>query len=562
MEAVRMAYIGGFGLAAMACFLSMRRVSRVTDPDTQRGLGVLLALTGVWAVSHIGRLLPISPTAQVAFYLVGLVVGLATIGAWLYFASAYTGHDYHRRPLIRRTALGLYLGIILIKITNPLHGVYFDTTTTTQPFVHVVIELNTIHWVVTGLSYALASIGFYLVYEMLDDSKSDTRVLGALVATTSIPIIFYVVSLTDTTGLITLHYEPLGVAVFAVGVLYVVDDQFIAVPRFWRTQIIDDIDEAVVVTDELGHVRDFNQRAIEMFPELYECEGTLLSKTLPELKRVSERENEIMAIGQNDDDTARYFNVTTTSLTQVDVEVGQAIVCTDVTNVERQRRQLKRKNKQLERQNEQLDDFANAMTHELRNTLAIAEGHFEMIATQRTEASTTSSDDAVCAVEKAHDRMERIVTDLSRLARRGQNIDKIEECSLSAVAEAMRNHVDSDGLSIRIGEDTTLRVNRALLTKLYLTAARFANLNNATELRVGIDQGVITIMTDGDPIPAETVDNVFAYGEAMPSAETGMLFPTMEAIASSHGWTVDIDPTYQGGVRIEIGGVEMCTAAE
>lgn len=561
MEAVRLAYVGGFGLAAMACFLSMRRVSRVTDPDTQRGLGVLLALGGVWAVSHIGRLLPVSPTAQVAFYLVGLVVGLATIGAWLYFASAYTGHDYHRRPLIRRTALGLYLGISLIKITNPLHGLYFDTTTTTHPFAHVVIELGTIHWVVTGLSYALASIGFYLVYEMLDDSKSDTRVLGALVATTSIPIIFYVISLMDTTGLITLHYEPLGVAVFAVGVLYVVDDQFIAVPHFWRTQIIDNIDEAVVVTDDLGHIRDFNQPANKMFPELYECEGTLLSKTLPELERVSECKNDIMAIGQNDD-TARYFQVTSTSLTQVDVEVGQAIVCTDVTNVERQRRQLKRKNKQLERQNEQLDDFANAMTHELRNTLAIAEGYLEMIATERTRASTTPSDDAVCAVERAHDRMERIVTDLSRLARRGQKIDQIEKCSLSAITEATRNHVDSSGLSVRVNEDAVLRVNRALLTELYLTAARFANLNNATDLRVGIDQGVITIMTDGDPIPIETVDNVFAYGEATPSAETGMLFPTMEAIASSHGWTVDIDPTYEDGVRIEIGGVEMCAAAE
>ncbi|WP_435099251.1 histidine kinase N-terminal 7TM domain-containing protein [Halorubrum sp. N11] len=561
MEAVRLAYVGGFGLAAMACFLSMRRVSRVTDPDTQRGLGALLGLGGGWAVAHIGRLLPISPTAQVAFYLVGLVVGLATIGAWLYFASAYTGHDYHRRPRIRRAALSLYLGISLIKITNPLHGMYFDTTTTTQPFAHVVIELGTIHWVVTGLSYALASIGFYLVYEMLDESKSDTRVLGALVATTSIPIIFYVISLTDSTGLITLHYEPLGVAVFAVGVLYVVEDQFIAIPRFWRRQIIDDIDEAVVVIDDLGHIRDYNQRAIEMFPELYECEGTPLSETLPELARVSEREDGIMTIGQDDKDTERYFHLTATSLTQADLEVGQAIVCTDVTNVERQRRQLKRKNEQLECQNEQLDDFAEAMTHELRNTLAIAEGYVEMIATQRTETSTRLNDDTVGTIKKAHERMECIVTDLARLARRAQTIDEIEECSLSEVVEAAHNHIHSDGLSICLDEDTTLRVNRALLTELHLTAGRFADLNNATDLKVGIDQEMITITTDGDPIPAEMVDNVFAYGEATPSAETGMLFPTMEAIASSHGWTVDIDPTYQDGVLIEIGGVEMCSSA-
>ena len=62
------------------------------------------------------------------------------------------------------------------------------------------------------------------------------------------------------------------------------------------------------------------------------------------------------------------------------------------------------------------------------------------------------------------------------------------------------------------------------------------------------------------PGAGATVSNFIAYGEAMPSAETGMLFPTMEAIAGSHGWTVHIDPTYQGGVRIEIGGVETCDA--
>lgn len=339
---------------------------------------------------------------------------------------------------------------------------YFSTTTTTQPFAHVVIELGTIHWVVTGLSYALASIGFYLVYEMLDGSKSDTRVLGALVATTSIPIIFYVISLTDSTGLITLHYEPLGVAVFAVGVLYVVGDQFIAIPRFWRRQIIDDIDEAVVVIDDLGHIRDYNQRAIGIFPELSECEGTPLSDTLPELARVSEREDGIMTIGQDNKDTERYFHITTTSLTQVDIEFGQAIVCTDVTNVERQRRQLKRKNEQLECQNEQLDDFANAITHELRNTLAIAEGYLEMISTQRAEASTELSDDTVETVREAHERMECIVTDLARLARRAQPVDKVEECPLSVVAEAVRNDPNSNDLSIYIEQDATVRVNPVL----------------------------------------------------------------------------------------------------
>lgn len=561
MSVVRVAYVAGFTLAAIACFFSLRRVSRVTDPDTRRGLGALLGLSGLWGVTHVGRLLPVSPGVQITFYVAGLVVGLATIGAWLYFCSAYTGHDHHRRPWIRRTALGLYLGIISIKITNPLHEFYFTTTTTTRPFAHVVIELGTIHWIVTGLSYALAAIGFYLLYEMLSSSKSDARVLGVLVATTALPIVFYLLTLLDTGGLITIHYEPLGVAVFAVGVLYFVNEQFTAIPRFWRTQIIDGIDEAIVVTDDSGHVRDYNRRALAIFPTLQSCEGTPLSAAVPSLACAAEEGGEIITVGESGADTERYLYVTKTPLTQVDMVVGQAVVCADVTDLERQRQQLKRQNEQLDRQNEQLDAFADAITHELRNTLTIAMGYFEMIAEERPEQGI-GNDEAVETIKETHERMEHIVTDLARLARRGQTIDETEECTLDSVAADAFTDVGPDELSLRNCEGVSLRADRSLLLELLSTVVRFADLNGASELAVESGESVLTVTTDGEPIPADDIEDVFAYGEAKPSAQTGMLFPTKRAIASSHGWTVDIDPTYSEGVRIEIGGVELLPATE
>jgi len=562
MDIVRAAYITGFALAATACFLCLRRVSRVTDPDTERGLGAIVGLSGVWGATHVGRLLPVSPRIQVAFYTAGLVVGLATIGAWLYFCSAYTGHDYHRRPWIRRIATALYLAITTLKLTNPIHGRYFDTATTTRPFARVVIELGTIHWIVTGLSYALAAIGFYLLYEMLSRSKSDVRVLGALVATTALPIGCYLIAFTDATGLLTLHYEPLGVAVFAVGVLYFVNEQFTALPRFWRAQIIDDINDAIVITDDAGDVRDYNRRAVEVFPALRGREGTPLTETVPSLACTAAQGGEIITVGEATGETERYLYVTKTPLTQADVVVGQAIVCADVTDLERQRRQLQRKNEQLDQQNEQLDAFADAITHELRNTLTIAMGYFEMIATERSERRTESSDDPVETVERMHERMEHIVTDLARLARRGQTIDEVETCALAAIADDALDDVDPDGLALRTDDDLSLRANGSLLSELLSTVIRFADLHGASVLAIERDEAAITLTTDGAPIPATDVDDVFTYGEAKPSPETGMLFPTMRSIASSHGWTVDIDPTYRDGVRIEVGGVELLAATE
>ncbi|MEZ3164953.1 histidine kinase N-terminal 7TM domain-containing protein [Halorubrum sp. RMP-47] len=556
MELVQLAYMGGFGFAAIACFASVHRVSRVSDTDTQRGLSTLLVLNGIWALTHIGRVSPVSTTGQIGFYLVGLIVGLATVGAWLYFCSAYTGHDYHRRPWIRRTAVSVYLGIVFVKLTNPIHGMYFDTTITTQPFTYVVVELDTIHWIVTGFSYALASVGFYLIYEMLDNSGADTRVLSAVVATTALPIVFYVSSLTDTSRLITLHYEPIGIAVFAIGVLFVVDEKFAATPQFWRTQIIDDIDEVIVVTDNRGYIRDYNQQASEVFPILDGAKGRLLAKTLPDLGRVVAGESNIVTICDQDGDAVRYFHVTKTILTRINTDVGQAIVCTDVTSTEQQRRELKKKNEQLEYKNEQLDKFANAITHELRNTLTIAEGYLKEISAQRAEINRASGSEAVESIEEAHHRMERIVTNLAKLASTNSEPGETEVCSLAMIVEAASDHIDPDEISIYVDEDMTIEVDRALFTELYITAVQFAELYGADNITVGAREGIITITTDGKSIPTEALDDVFSYGEAAPSAETGMLFPTMETIARSHGWSVDIDPTYRDGVRIEICDVE------
>ena len=549
MEALRFVYLAGFGLTAAACFASLRRLSRTTDPATRRGLGGLLVTTGLWAVTHVGRLLPVAPAVQEAFYLVGLVVGLATVGAWLYFCSAYTGHDYHRRPWIRRGALGLYLGAVAVKLTNPIHGLYFSTSTAAQPFDYVVIELMTMHWVVTGLSYALASVGFYLLYEMLSESSSDVRALGGLVATTALPVVFYVLSL-EASGLITLHYEPLGVAVFAIGTLYVVDEQFVAVPQFWRNQLVDSLDEKIVLIDDEGRVRDYNRRAVEAFPGLADGEDQPLDAVVP---RVAEAlgEDDVLATRDREHDAGpRYLQVVSTPLTRTGAVVGRAVVCTDVTRVERQRRQL-------ERQSEQLDDFADAITHELRNALAVARGHFDMVVADQPPADAGSAKTSVDAVRDAHRRIDRIVTDLARLAAREQTVESVEACSLGAAVEAASADVGADDVAVEVERGATVMASRPVLTELFTNVVQFAEFEGAERVTVETGQSEIVITVDCQRVPENRIAELFAYGEAVPSTETGTVFPTIRAIGSSHGWTVEVDPQYRDGIQLDIGDVKI-----
>jgi len=74
-------------------------------------------------------------------------------------------------------------------------------------------------------------------------------------------VIFDLFSYTSSLVL-SLNYEPLGVAIFAVGVLYVVDEQFVALPAFWRQEILEALNDPVIAVDQAGAVRDYNRNQL------------------------------------------------------------------------------------------------------------------------------------------------------------------------------------------------------------------------------------------------------------------------------------------------------------
>ena len=543
MELIRLVYIVGFGLAGAGCLLSLRRTSRIEAPETRRGLAGLLALSGVWAFTHVARFLTGDPDAQVAAYLIGLAVGLATVGAWLYFCSAYTGRDYHHRTWIRQAALATYLLTVTLKLTNPVHGRYFTTTMTQAPFSHVAIQLGTVHWIVTGLSYALSAVGFYLLYEMLSESRSNVTALWGLAGAMALPAGLYALSVESP--LLVLHYEPLGVAVFAVGVLYAVDEQFVAVPQFWRNEVIDAIDEMVVLIDQDRTVRDANSAAGDAFRRLADGVGRRLDVVAPELATALDDDATVFSVER--DATTQYYLLDTTPLGDGQLAIGQALVCTDVTDVERQRREL-------DRQNEQFDDFRAAVTHELRNTLAIADGYLDLV-TDRLAEETVDVRDATRQMEHSLDRMEQVVADLSTLARYGRTVDEVDPCDLSTAVERPHDSVGTD--VVTEVEPATIAADEGRLVELFRSALQLAAERGGTRLVVDPVENGFTITTDAEPLSPSEVDRAFEYGEAVPSAETGMVFPMIETLARVHGWSVEVDTAYGDGVRVRIDGVDV-----
>ena len=536
IEPAAIDYVAVFGFAALACLLSVARAREIEAPDVRRGLVWLLWTTGCWALFQIGFLVLPDPLQEPA-YTLGLVLGFATVWAWLYFCSAYAGRGFHRNTTLRRLGAGTFLGVVVVKLTNPIHGLYFTTRDASEPFAHMAIEHGLFHWAVTGLSYVLATVGIFVLFELYFESGYDTQPLGALTGLLALPVTFEVVAVRSDL-FVDMIYAPLGVAVFVIGVLFVYERRFLAV------QSTGEDDDAVVFLDDEGRIRDVTPAAVETFPALGGAVGDPLADRLPDVAAAVTNGEEVVA--HERDDETRYYFVSTSAVTLGNSE-GTLVLFSDVTTAERRRREL-------DRHNTQLEGFANALAHELRNMLQIIDWRLAL-ATDRLDEGTVeheSIESALAANERLADR----VDDFTTLARYGQTVERFETVALGAAAENAWWHADTGEMSLEIDGDGEIEADPGRLQELFTNAFQFARLNGADAVTVDLFEDGFAIADDGEA-PGEDAAGYLEFGESVPDAKSGMKLPNVRTFARVHGWRVAVDTGYQDGVRLVVDEVTV-----
>ena len=537
-------YVLAFGLAATVCLGGLVRARRVEDPDTRRGLVGLLATSGSWAGFQTLFLVLPSTGLKYAAYVASLIVGLATIGAWLYFCSAYTGRTLHRDAAFRWLAVVVYLGIVAVKLTNPFHGLYFTTAAVTEPFPHLTIMHETVHWVVTGLSYALVGVGFFMLFELFEAADYDTRPLAVVVGVTGLPVVLDVVGYATPT-LIDINYEPLGVALFAAGVLYLFEERFLAV------QLTGDVDQPVVFLTDDGRIRDFNGGAGRLFPELRGAVGEPLAETLPEVADMVEEETAI--VDREVDGETRHYLLGESSFTLGQADIGQVLLFADVTETERQRRELRR-------HNDQLEGLAAAIRHELRNTIQIVRGRVEIAGDALDGGDVGLARESFETASDTAERMSRIVEDLSALAQHGQTLQATHQVTLGDAADRAWTAAETGDASLTVEHDGPLEADGARLRELLEHTFEFAVRNGAEMVTVSFEDGGFTVAGDGDPPGDRDPEEFFDYGGSVPDSEAGLALPNVRTLARVHGWTASIDTDYTEGIRLAISGIETASS--
>jgi signal transduction histidine kinase len=532
-------YVGVFGASALACFAMVPRARRIADPDTRRGMVWLLLTSGGWASAHVGFLLAPSPQFKTAFYVAGLVVGLAAVGPWLYFCSAYTGRSLHRNRRIRQVAVATFLVVVLVKLSNPLHHRYFTTELVTEPFLHLAVHSGVFHWLAMGLSYALATVGYFMLLELFVQVSYDTKPFAALVAVTGLPIVLDVVGL-QSRYLIDITYEPIGVAVFAVGVFSVYTDRFQAI------QLAAERDDAVIVLDDSGRIRDYNDSAATLFHELTadSAIGEPLGAVIPAVADALQTNTDVLAVEQQD--APRYYRLTQNPFGADRTQLGRLVTLTDVTDREQYRRRL-------ERQNQRLETFASMVSHDLRNPLNVAMGRLDL-------AREDCESEHLAVVATAHARMQELIVDLLQLARQGQPIGETTVVELSSLAGRSWSVVSAPGAELVVERDLAFEADadrlRQLLENLFRNAIEHGGPDVA--VRAGaLDGGAgFYVADDGPGIPEADREIVFETGVTSDEDGTGFGLAIVTEIAEAHGWDVTITSSAGGGARFEVSGVE------
>ena len=564
------AYVLAFGLAAVVCFAAIPRARAINAADdTRNGLIALVAISGVWAALKVGYLAAPTPSLQYGFYIAGLVVGLATVGPWLYFCSAYTGRSLHDNPTYQRIAIAGYLLIVSIKVTNPLHGLYFTATPTTTPFVHLMIDHGTLHWLVMGLAYSLATVGIFMLFELFAQVDYDTRPFVGLVGLTALPVALDILG-SISPSVIDMSYSALGVAAFAVGVLFVYTD------RFETIQLAGQYDSPVVVLGDDDEIRDYNSRAAELFPGLEDGVGKELAAVVPTLARCPTDE---AVIELEIDGETRYFQSSTNPFSASRVQLGRLLVLTDVTAQERYRRQL-------EAQNERLEQFTGMVSHDLRNPLNVAQGNSEIIAELIAAAKADDGEytplnaetmgtlgSAADTLTRTLTRMELLIDDLLVLAREGQEINEPEPVSLATLVERCWEMVDQQQATLVVDTDRTIRADpdrlQQLFENLFRNAVEHGSTSSRTQsndaiehggsdvtIRVGALADGFYVEDTGPGISPDKRETVFESGYTTNRNGTGFGLNIVSEIVAAHGWTVTITDGTDGGARFEITGVD------
>jgi len=252
---------------------------------------------------------------------------------------------------------------------------------------------------------------------------------------------------------------------------------------------------------------------------------------------------------------------------------------------------------ELERQRsrERIEQFAELVTHDLRNPLNAAQMNLVLIdrlLDRDRTAGGGAPDTPVGEADHQHDklsqfldsteralaRMEDIITDTLALAHGEQRLgpDDVAPIQLRTIVEASWEQAGSADATLQIEHTPAASVGRPgeasddaappgtflahegrlrqLLENLIRNAVDHAGPD--VTVTIGRTEDGFYVADDGPGIPPDEREQVFETSYSTREGGTGLGLAIARAVANAHGWSLSVSESAAGGARFDIAGVQ------
>ena len=196
-----------------------------------------------------------------------------------------------------------------------------------------------------------------------------------------------------------------------------------------------------------------------------------------------------------------------------------------------------------------LEEFAQVVSHDLRNPLGIAQTYLQEAI---RSGNLADLDEANAALE----RMDTLIDSLLALAREGETIDETEVTDLESVIEAAWFQVESREATLVVDEDIgSVEADPERLQTLFENLFRNAVEHVGSDVSVHIARYTdrLIIEDDGEGIDPELAEDIFEFGYST-GGGTGTGLAIVRAIARAHEWDITLQGDSKEETRFEIRG--------
>lgn len=226
---------------------------------------------------------------------------------------------------------------------------------------------------------------------------------------------------------------------------------------------------------------------------------------------------------------------------------------------------------ELERSNENLNEFAQVVSHDLKNPLNVIMGLSELVLVKHGEGLSEKGKESMRHIAKAADRMVRLVTDLLDYAQVDATPVQYSLIDLNSIVEDVINDLshkieESGALIELVGRLAIIEADRTQMYQLFLNiienGIKYHAIGQAPYVRIAMDpvitQGMCQIVIEdhGIGMSLSANEDIFQPFKRLGSAKgfegTGLGLATVKKIIDQNQGTIEVESVLGKGSSFRI----------